>query len=200
MIFHQLHFSLVKNKNPFYNILNTIHYSSDNLISLYSLDITLFTKDANNVYIGTSLGKIFSIPLNFFHEDDTTADSDCYPPLEHKLFGRSAVSLHAHREGAIQGLLHIPLPEGISAPLSTSTLNLTQDSSGLSNASSLPNLLESPPLNRSSVSGPVYHSLLVTAGKGHIDYLGEQDIFQESTALRERNDAFQVMVWGFECL
>ena len=138
--------------------------------------------------------------MSFFHEDDIIADSDCYSPLTHKVFSRSAVSLHAHREGAIQGLLHIPLPEGTSASLSISTLNLTQGSGSLSNASSLPNLLESPPLNRSSVSRPVYHSLLVTAGKGHTDYLGDQDIFQESTALRERNDAFQVMVWGFECL
>ena len=126
----------------------------------------------------------------------------------------NAVALHAHREGSIQGLLHVPLLESVHVPMLSgmgSIAALTPPKRGeLSNAVSLPNLArsESPSLlqhRAATMQGtgghliqPVYHSLLVTGGKGHTYYMEDQDMFQESTAVRERGEAFQLIVWGYE--
>lgn len=175
----------------------------DNILSFSDLNITQLSKDTTNLYIGTSHGKVVAIPLSFFdsfreNRDPSSPTFTCYPPESGagELFKTSAVALHAHRESQIQGLLYIPLPEGatLGSSLSTSTQNLSA-------THSTPSLLvDSPPLNRSKkgTTSHVYHSLLVTGGKGHKDYVADQDQFQESTALRERNDAFQLMIWGYD--
>ena len=183
-------------------------------------------KDESNVYITTSTGKMFALPLTCFSvagnyedrfvkqasmPDPNDISSASYPPkggsMDHPLFRCTASSLLSHREGSIKGLVHVPLPESITVSmLSNSTLNLSSRSLGLLNASSMPSLLsDSPPLNRSvlgagggSLSHPIYKSLLVTCGKGYIDYLSDSSKFEGSTALREKNEAFQVMVWGYE--
>ena len=174
-------------------------------MSFSDIHISQLTKDSTNLYMGTSLGKVVTIPLSFFdsfrENRDPSSPVTSYPPEAEGtgiLFRTSAVAVHAHRESPIQGLIHISLPEGaaLGASLSSSTQNLM--SSALSTTSN-PNLLESPPLNRSSAKrGRVYQSLLVTGGKGHKDYIVDQDEFQESTAVRERNDAFQLMIWGYD--
>ena len=174
-------------------------------MSFSDIHISQLTKDSTNLYMGTSLGKVVTIPLSFFdsfrENRDPSSPVTSYPPEAEGtgiLFRTSAVAVHAHRESPIQGLIHISLPEGaaLGASLSSSTQNLM--SSALS-ATSNPNLLESPPLSRSSAKrGRVYQSLLVTGGKGHKDYIVDQDEFQESTAVRERNDAFQLMIWGYD--
>ena len=141
--------------------------------------------------------------------DPNDIASASYPPktggVDHPLFKCTAASLLTHREGSIKGLVHIPLPESITMPmLSNSNLNLSSRSLGLLNASSMPSLLsDSPPLSRSVFGGgnlmhPIFKSLLVSCGKGYIDYLSDSNEFEGSTALREKNDAFQVMVWGYE--
>ena len=197
----------------------------DNPLTLSSLDISSIIKDETNVYIGTSTGKIFAMPLQYFELEGYKKDkfdqklgppdtsdiiSASYPPIinaiEHNLFHYSAASLNTHREGSVQGLIHIPLPDEITLPmLSNSVMNLSTRSGGILHASSMPSLLDdSPPLSRSSlVPGnlvhPVYCSLLVSGGKGHQDYLLDPESkFDGSTALRERNEAFQVIVWGYE--
>ena len=104
--------------------------------------------------------------------------------------------------------MHIPLPEDISMPrLSNSNVNLSSRSLGLLSASSMPSLVsDSPPMSRSMFGGggggnlthPVFNSLLVSCGKGYTDYLSDSSVYEGSTAIREKNEAFQVMVWGYE--
>ena len=168
-------------------------------MSFTTLDITRIIDDTVNIYIGTSIGKVFVAPLSFFSKQNLQSSKEnlVYPPpistpFQSKLFTSSGVTLHAYREGPVQGLLHIKLPKTISAPLSASALNLALS------ASSIPSLFDSPPLSRANKTYPLYNSLLVSGGRGHVDYLDRQDIFEESTAARERNDAFQLMVWGYD--
>ncbi len=178
------------------------------------------------MYISTTIGKIFALPLDCFSIDGNYEDrfikqssmpdpndisSASYPPsatggMDHPLFKCTASSLRTHREGPIKGLLNIPLPENITIPmLSNSSMNLSSRSVGLLNASSMPSLLstDSPPLNRSVFGGgnlahPIYRSLLVSCGKGYIDYMSDSTVFDGNTALREKNEAFQVIVWGYD--
>ena len=141
--------------------------------------------------------------------DPNDITSASYPPrttsMDHPLFKCTASSLRTHREGSIRGLLYIPLPENITMPmLSNSNLNLSSRSLGILSASSMPSLIsDSPPLSRSAIGGgslshPIYKSLLVSCGKGYHDYMSDSNVFEGSTALREKNEAFQVMVWGYE--
>ena len=195
----------------------------DNPLQISSVNITNLIRDENNVYISTSIGKIFALPLANFRvkgedeerfvrqasiPDPADTSGSSYPPKswegEHSLFNCTATSLLTHREGSLQGLVHIPLPENITLPLlSNSTLNLSTLSSGLL-ASGTPSLTsDSPPLSRSSLGGggvvhPIYRSLLVSCGKGYKDYLSDSSVFEGSTALREKNEAYQVIVWGYE--
>ena len=114
----------------------------------------------------------------------------------------SAVSLHSHRDERVVGLVHIPLPE--STTLTGSTLNLAQPSALLA-SSSLTALHEAGLQDSILMSSQhqhgqsKYHSLLVSAGKGHRDYQIDTDseAAEDSFALRERSEAFQVMVWGY---
>lgn len=189
--------------------------------------------DEWNVYISTSVSKIFALPRSSFSIDGDDDNrfikqvsmpdpndimSASYPPsaaaVDHPLFKCLASSLQTHREGSVRGLVHVPLPEEITISMKcNSSMNLSTRSFGVMSASSLPSLVsaDSPPMMRSSIitgtsgnssglSHPVYKSLLVSCGKGYTDYLSDSSVFEGSTALREKNEAFQVIVWGYEQL
>lgn len=205
------------------------------MLQLTSVNVTDMVNDEWNVYISTSISKIFALPRSSFlvdGDDDTRfvkqvsmpdpndVSSSSYPPsanaMDHPLFKCMASSLLTHREGSVRGLVHVPLPEEITISMKcNSSANLSTRSLGLFSASSLPSLIsDSPPMTRSSMivagsggmsgnSGlthPVYKSLLVSCGKGYNDYLSDSSVFEGSTALREKNEAFQVIVWGYEQL
>lgn len=166
--------------------------------------------DHHNLVIGTSTGKIMAMPLCSLCEGDMGGTGSVYgiavPPTmsakEFQLLATSTVSLHSHRDERVVGLIHVPLPE--NTILMGSTLNVMQSVSASLAGGSLTALHEaglqdsliSPPHQQSQSK---YHSLLVSAGKGHRDYQLDTDshISEDSFALRERAEAFQVMVWGY---
>lgn len=183
-------------------------------------EITHLMKTHDSLYVTTSTGKIIIMPLEVVMNEDerdtessNSSKSGSFPsvntPDMYQIRTMSAISLNNHR-GDVRGILHIPLPENMGPSLengfSSSALNSTGMSS-LGPATSLPNLLvDSVASSNSTLSSvtptrlssrPVYRSLLISAGKGHKNYLLEGEGMEEDTALRERNDAHQLMVWGF---
>lgn len=182
------------------------------------LDIIHMMSAQDLLYVTTSTGKIITMPLASLsskrpNEGDTESESSqssksgSFPVIDrpdmYKLRTMASISLDNHRE-AVRGIVHISLPEHMSSTLSSSVLNLS-DNSSLAPATSLPNLLDTLAVDSTptsltpakSKSHPVYRSLLVSAGKGHKNYLNNWEGLEEDTALRERNDAHQLMVWGF---
>lgn len=164
-------------------------------------DIKSVTYDETNIYVGTSNGKVVAVPIEHLRQGD-----DPNPELEQTLqtdsiathgspsnkdkvegvcLGHSAVSLHAQRDNKIKTLLHIPLP---------AVGNDTQDCPGYA---SLPNLGGGA---RGSLGHPLYQSLIVSAGKGHIEYssCSTEDPEDETAAarIRARNKSFQLLLWG----
>ena len=184
-------------------------------------EITHLMKTYDSLYVTTSTGKIIIMPLEAILTEDerdtessNSSKSGSFPsvnmPDMHRIRTMSAISLNNHR-GDVRGIIHIQLPENTGPSLengfsSSSALNSTGMSS-LGPATSLPNLLVDSVASSNSAlpsitptrlsSRPVYRSLLISAGKGHKNYLLEGDGMEEDTAVRERNDAHQLMVWGF---
>lgn len=102
---------------------------------------------------------------------------------------QSAVSLHCHRD-RVRTLLHVVLPR------TRRDMAAANGSGGCFN--SMPNL--SGPGHRFSLGQPLFKSLVVSIGQGHSEYSllppePEQNI-EDASARRERNKAFQLMLWG----
>ena len=112
-----------------------------------------------------------------------------------------ALALHIQKDSRVRSLLHLKLP---LKPPSPSKLN-TPSPSGETGAlyHSLPNLNSSFG-SRMSISPPImsYRSLIISAGKGHMEYSEDPEpddngvLPTNYNALRERNDAYQLLVWG----
>ena len=171
--------------------------------------ITSLTTDHHNLVIGTSTGKIMAVPLSSLLEEDMGGAGLAYgichrstSSAKELQLASTAISLHAHRDERVVSLVHIPLPE--CATLTGSTLNLVQSTSTLLASSSLTALHEAGLQDSILISSQhqqsqsKYHSLLVSAGKGHRNYQIDTDsLTEDSIALRERSEAFQIMVWGY---
>ena len=108
-----------------------------------------------------------------------------------------ALALHIQKESRVRSLLHLKLP--IKPP---SKLNSPSPSEGAL-YHSLPNLNSSFG-SRLTISPPImsYRSLIISAGKGHMEYSEDPEpndngvLPTNYNALRERNEAYQLLVWG----
>lgn len=175
------------------------------------LEISFISSEEDTLYVGTSTGKVISVPMDTLELMDSSTKS-----LTIQKHG--AIAVHSHRD-AVCGLLHVSLPDNLSpsftSPFSNSMHNLAAGRS-LTPATSLPSLLmdsptnlnntpitptmtlpQTPSLNQTPANLTVYHSLLVSAGKGHRNYLSKGESYEENMAIRERNDAHQLIVWGY---
>lgn len=154
--------------------------------------------DEKNIYAGTSNGKIVAIPTAHLRESSVNEPLTIAPATQSSeakestkvmeepdgIFQeQSSISLHAHKDHRVKTLLHIPLPRSRPA----------RDSPQFYTYSSLPNLSSYRP----NMSHPLYKSVILSAGKGHVEYSMVAEIESvDSSAARERNEAFQLLVWG----
>lgn len=138
------------------------------------------------------------------HEGDGTnilrsgSSSGLFDEPEEVYLDNCALALHIQKDSRVRSLLHLKLP--IKPP---SKLNSPSHSDSGALYHSLPNLNSSFG-SRTTISPPImsYRSLVISAGKGHMEY--SEDPEPEDTgvlptnynALRERNEAYQLLVWG----
>lgn len=138
--------------------------------------------DENNVYLGTSAGKVVAIPIQSLRPHITKvacggSETGCDGNASSK--GQSMMlSLHSHHR-SVSSLMYVPLPK-VGLP--------TAQGGGVQ--------LPAPQPTLSS------KSLVVSAGKGHTnntEVKGAEEEEEPSAVLRERNDPFQLLVWGHVC-
>ena len=137
------------------------------------------------------------------HEDSTdglksSSSSGLLEEPEEVYLDNCALALHVQKDSRVRTLLHLKLP--IKPP---SKLSSPSNSDAGALYHSLPNLNSSFG-SRMTISPPImsYRSLIISAGKGHMEY--SEDPEPEDTgvlptnynALRERNEAYQLLVWG----
>lgn len=119
-------------------------------------------------------------------------DSSEHDEVDGVFLDQSAVSLHCHRD-KVRMLLHITLPR------SRRDLCSPPNQPGNGDCfNSMPNLSSTG--YRLSLGQPLFKSLVVSIGKGHLEYStlppeSEQNL-EDVSARRERNKAFQLMLWG----
>ena len=106
---------------------------------------------------------------------------------------QSAVSLHCHLD-KVRTLLHVILPKNKHEVNS----HPTQKDTGSDCFNSMPNLSSAG--YRLSQGQPLFKSLVVSVGKGHTEYSilapDPEQTTEDASARRERNKAFQLMLWG----
>ena len=161
--------------------------------------------DNGTVYVGSSNGRIVAVPIKSLLKTDSgeldversieasdaviQGDAVITAKTPDEIFQeQSAVSLHTQKDNRVQSLIYIPLPiNRLSRPKDTANLQQT------TMYNSLPNLGS---MYRLSISQPLYKSLLVSIGQGHVLYAPDVESVEESSPLRERNESFQLLVWG----
>lgn len=156
-------------------------------------DIKSLLKDEKNIYAGTSNGRIVAIPIEKLR-DTSPAEDDINELTRDDTDGvfqqQSAISLHTHKDDRVKTLLYIQLPADKPPRKRDRTLHY----------GSLPNLMSSSQsaLYRASMVTPLIKSLILSVGKGHMEYSvsAGADSVEESSAMRERNEAFQLLIWG----
>ncbi len=165
------------------------------------------TYDEKSIYVGTSNGKLVAIPIENLRQS-VDAEPDFVQPLptdsmatrgstthqqddvDGVYMDQSSVALHAHKDNKIKSLLHIPL----------ATTNI--DAQEASVYGSLPNFISyMPKLGEPGGAHelPLYQSLVVSAGKGHVEYTSTSETVEDETSaarVRARNKSFQLLVWG----
>ena len=144
------------------------------------------------------------LKLSAAKEDDTnvlrsSSSSGLFDEPEEVYLDNCALALHVQKDSRVRSLLHLKLP--IKPPSKLSSPSHSSDTGALYH--SLPNLNSSFG-SRTTISPPImsYRSLVISAGKGHMEY--SEDPEPEDTgvlptnynALRERNEAYQLLVWG----
>lgn len=139
------------------------------------------------------------------HEEDTAdllrsnSSSGLFDEPEEVYRDNCALALHVQKDSRVRSLLHLKLP--LKPPSKLSSPSHSDNTGALYH--SLPNLNSSFG-SRTAISPPImsYRSLIISAGKGHMEY--SEDPEPEDTgilptnynALRERNEAYQLLVWG----
>lgn len=121
-------------------------------------------------------------------------DSSEHDEIDGVFLDQSAVSLHCHKD-RVRALIHITLPRS-RRDLANQSPNQQQGNGGHFN--SMPNL--SSTNYRLPLGQPLFKSLVLSVGKGHLEYSTlpsepEQNL-EDVSARRERNKAFQLMLWG----
>ena len=128
----------------------------------------------------------------------SSSSSGLFDEPEEVYLDNCALALHIQKDSRVRSLLHLKLPVKPPSKLSSPSHS---DAGALYH--SLPNLNSSFG-SRTTISPPImsYRSLIISAGKGHMEY--SEDPEPEDTgvlptnynALRERNEAYQLLVWG----
>ena len=163
-------------------------------------DVKSLLMDERNIYAGTSNGKLVSIPIENLKGTSTaestinqvtaTPDDPATEEADGIFQQQGAISLHTHKDDRVKALLYIQLPADKPATKRDHAMHY----------GSLPNLMSSSQsaLYRASMVTPLIKSLILSVGKGHMEYsvTTGADTTEESSAMRERNEAFQLLIWG----
>ena len=171
--------------------------------------IKTMVADDNMLYVGTSQGMVVAIPIDSLSKDPaakpeivaegaTGVKNGASGGINSVYLDNCALALHVQKDSRVKSLLHLQLPVQHHSELSDSLL---------SSKSQLQHTLPSvSPQHQESDTDALlsggYRSLVVSAGKGHMEYSADknaEDILilpPNYNSLREKNEEHQLLVWG----
>ena len=170
--------------------------------------------DETTLYVGTSQGMVVAIPIASLSRNGSTttkplieeqaaeteemdnSHSTQTDESDSEYLNNCALALHVQKDSRVKSLLHLQLP---THPQSTPECT---DSAFPPKAHkpqyNLPDVQTESP----SVDFMSYGSLIISAGKGHMEY-GDNPAPEDAlklppnyTTLREKNEEHQLLVWG----
>lgn len=162
--------------------------------------------DEAMLYIGTSQGVLITVPIASLGGEDLTTtkqeikdeeeeNSSTANETNKESLINCALALHVQKDSRVKSLLHLHLP---IHPQSTD-----MDSHEVHNLQhSLSDVKTESSLAETSTDFMSYQSLIISAGKGHMEY--SDDPAAEDTlklppnynTIREKNEEHQLLVWG----
>ena len=189
--------------------------------------IKTMTTDDVTLFVGTSQGMVVAIPITSLDKcsqditgkqeieetketgviDDTQSEKATGENGDEQDFDSCALALHVQKDSRVRSLLHLRLPTSKPATHSDTAGRVSQFSSQheLQHSASLSTQVNPPSfesgVDSSGMARP-YRSLLVSSGKGHMEYSGDQSaedtlkLPANYNSLREKNEEHQLLVWG----
>ena len=191
--------------------------------------IKTMVADDNILYVGTSQGMVVAVPIDNLSKKDSTKPTEIATDLEGAtpiakddgvsggissatFLDNCALALHVQKDSRVKSLLHLRLP--VPQDHDHSTVEDTDSSPALQSTEShelqhtLPNV--SPEGQESDAGASAapsllsggYRSLIVSAGKGHMEYSADKDaedmlsLPPNYNSLREKNEEHQLLLWG----
>ena len=171
--------------------------------------IKTMVADDNMLYVGTSQGMVVAIPIDSLSKDPaakpeivaegaTGVKNGASGGINSVYLDNCALALHVQKDSRVKSLLHLQLPVQHHSELSDSLL-----SSESQLQHTLPSI--SPQRQESDTDALLsggYRSLVVSAGKGHMEYSADKDaediliLPPNYNSLREKNEEHQLLVWG----
>lgn len=179
------------------------------------------------LYVGTSQGMVVAAPIASLSKDsssETTARPKIKKDLEEEMnvadsgsakthekpidecLNNCALALHVQKDSRVKSLLYLQLP--LQPPPDDSSLSKEMVSLSASKPpvalqeSSLNNSSFNEDSNSGSLSLKNYRSLIISAGKGHMEYSESPDVEDtlqlppDYNSLREKNEEHQLLMWG----
>ena len=171
--------------------------------------IKTMVADDNMLYVGTSQGMVVAIPIDSLSKDsakqaaeeaegETGVKDSASGGINSTYLDNCALALHVQKDSRVKSLLHLQLPMQQHQPE-------VNDRTSSYETQLLPNV---PPQSQESddaastlLSGG-YRSLIVSSGKGHMEYSADKDaedtlkLPPNYNSLRENNEEHQLLVWG----
>ena len=175
--------------------------------------IKTMVADEAMLYIGTSQGMVVTIPIASLGSEDSTTSKQEIEDGEMKENGNTAndtdkglkclnncaLALHVQKDSRVKSLLHLQLPVH---PQSTDADSQFPNELHNLQQHSLSDVKTESSLAETSTDFRSYRSLVISAGKGHMEYSDNpaaEDTLKlppNYNTLREKNEEHQLLVWG----
>lgn len=192
--------------------------------------IKTMVADDHMLYVGTSQGMVVAVPIDSLSKKDSTKPTEIATDLEGAtpnamddgasggttssamFLDNCALALHVQKDSRVKSLLYLQLP--VPQHHDHSMVEDTDGSPALQSTEShelqqiLPNISpEGQESDTGAVAAPSllsggYRSLVVSAGKGHMEYSADEnaeDLLSlplNYNSLREKNEEHQLLLWG----
>lgn len=163
--------------------------------------------DESMLYIGTSQGMVVTIPIDSLGGQDSTTskqeieNGEKEKDTDKECLNNCALALHVQKDSRVKSLLHLQLP--IHHGSTDSDSQFPSDFYNLQHSLSDHSVkTDESSLAETSTDFMSYRSLIISAGKGHMEYSDNpaaEDTLKlppNYNSLREKNEEHQLLVWG----
>lgn len=171
--------------------------------------IKTMVADDNMLYVGTSQGMVVAIPIDSLSKESAKpadleeaegamgAKDSASGGINSTYLDNCALALHLQKDSRVKSLLHLQLPVQHQSEVDNRTSSSYE-------SKVLPTHSQESDVDAAAVTllSGGFQSLIVSAGKGHMEYSADKDaedtlkLPPDYNSLREKDEEHQLLVWG----